>query len=153
MVLNDGVTRCSLCGHVFQTEARGHCEACPLSNGCHTTCCPVCGYVDIDTRQSTIVRWLERRRGKGRRRRAGRSLASVPPGCLARIANLDAAPAVRRSQLRAYGLLVGDWVRIVQQSPVTVAVVERTEIALETGLADTILVDSVHLASETTSAT
>ncbi|OGS01953.1 MAG: hypothetical protein A2V88_08490 [Elusimicrobia bacterium RBG_16_66_12] len=70
------------------------------------------------------------------------TLADVPAGCLARIVAIEGAPSSRRQQLRAYGLLAGDWVRVVQHVPVTVAVVEHTELALETDLARCILVDA-----------
>ena len=158
MELTSDLTRCPLCGHSYQAEARSHCQGCPLANGCETVCCPACGFVDVDPRRSTLGRWL----GMRRRRREGESgrrarpapesgpaltLREVPPGYRARIASVDDAPIARRRQLRAYGLLVGDWIHIVQQLPVTVAIVERTELALESALAERILVDSVERAA------
>lgn len=146
--------RCPVCGHAFQAEERNHCDGCPLAKGCQTICCPACGFVDVDPRRSTLGRWLGRgwwRRRSDRAHKhdaaqpgAGLTLADVPPGCRARIASVDAAPVARRRQLRAYGLLVGDWIRVIQQTPVTVAVIERTELALESELAERIQVDSVE---------
>ena len=42
----------------------------------------------------------------------------------------------------AYGLIPGNWVEVVQHSPVTVVQVENTELALEDELASQIEVSS-----------
>lgn len=79
-----------------------------------------------------------RKRGSGGR--AGRSqeltLADVPPDCQAKVIGfLPGLPRERRAHLQAYGLVPGYWVRVIQQSPVTVVQVEHTELALERELA------------------
>ena len=150
MDMSPTLTTCPLCGHRFSPDERGHCHGCPLVKGCGTTCCPACGYVDVDPQRTAIGRWFaaRRRRPGSRPMRweggdgARVTLADVPAGCLARIVAIEGAPSSRRQQLRAYGLRAGDWVRVVQHVPVTVAVVEHTELALETDLARCILVDA-----------
>lgn len=79
-----------------------------------------------------------RKRGSGGR--AGLSqeltLADVPPDCQAKVIGfLPGLPRERRAHLQAYGLVPGYWVRVIQQSPVTVVQVEHTELALERELA------------------
>jgi Fe2+ transport system protein FeoA len=70
------------------------------------------------------------------------TLLDVPVGWSARIAGIDGPPVSRKQQLRAYGLLSGDWIRVIQHRPVTVAVVDHTELALEADLARCILIDA-----------
>ncbi|HET7009238.1 MAG TPA: ferrous iron transport protein A [Anaerolineales bacterium] len=142
---------CAVCGHRFDPDGRDHCRGCPLVRGCQTVCCPACGHVDVDPHRTTIGRWLagrgdrrQRRLEKATRLQAPMTLADVPAGYQARIAAIEGAPDSRRQQLRAYGVLSGDWVRVVQHTPVTVAVVERTELALEGDLARCIVVDGLR---------
>ncbi len=78
--------------------------------------------------------------GKGRNYSGGNisqtTLASVPPGEQALLKNFAPELALeRRTQLQAYGLVPGRWVRVLQDWPVVVVQVEHTEIALENGLA------------------
>lgn len=69
------------------------------------------------------------------------SLASVLPGKRAQLKTFDPGLAQeRRTQLQAYGLVPGRWVRVIQDWPVIVVQVEHTEIALENELASQIWV-------------
>jgi Fe2+ transport system protein FeoA len=64
-----------------------------------------------------------------------RPLTGLRPGSRARVATLEALPADQRERLQAYGLVPGQWVRVVQHAPVTVVQVEQTELALEAQIA------------------
>jgi len=83
---------------------------------------------------------------RGRRRRClrdCRSLADVSPGC--RVCVRGFAPGLplnRQDHLMAYGLIPGNWVEVVQHSPVTVVQVDNTELALEGELASKIEVSN-----------
>ena len=69
------------------------------------------------------------------------TLAGVRPGGGARL--LEFAPGLgqeRRMQLRAYGLVPGRQMRVIQAWPVIVVQVEHNEIAIENELAEQIWV-------------
>jgi Fe2+ transport system protein FeoA len=144
--MNASKVTCPLCGHRFHSEARSVCGACPLAKGCEFICCPACGYQIPDTERSLIGRWL----AAGFRRRATpdaampQTLADVPAGWSARIADTGGASAPRHQQLRAYGLEALTWVRVIQHRPVTVVAVAGTELALEAELARRVVVDSLR---------
>jgi Fe2+ transport system protein FeoA len=69
------------------------------------------------------------------------TLADIPPGSRARIDTLDGLSTDRRHQLQAYGVAPGRWVRVVQQSPVTVVRVEHLDLAFESDIARGIRVE------------
>ena len=80
---------------------------------------------------------LRRRHGWGRTLREGHfCLKDVRPGQFARVAGFSSTLSPeRRTQLRAYGLVPGRRIRVLQHNPVSVIQVEHTEIALEQELA------------------
>jgi Fe2+ transport system protein FeoA len=57
------------------------------------------------------------------------------------ITGLAGLPAEQRKHLQAYGLLPGRSVRVLAQRPVTIILVEQTELAFETEIAQKILVE------------
>lgn len=70
------------------------------------------------------------------------SLADVLPGCRACVRGFGPGlPPNRQDHLMAYGVIPGNWVEVIQHSPVTVVQVENTELALEDELASQIEVD------------
>jgi Fe2+ transport system protein FeoA len=63
-------------------------------------------------------------------------LADVPPGYCARVGGFESSLSPEQlTHLKAYGLVPGHWVRVLQHSPVTVVQIEHTELALEGDLA------------------
>lgn len=92
--------------------------------------------------------WLRHRHGrhdrcdkrcKGRR---GCTLADLPVGSCRRITGfIPGLSAERRAHLRAYGLLPGAFVHVLQQQPVTVLQIGHTELALEAELACRVCVE------------
>ena len=64
------------------------------------------------------------------------TLAALPPGRKARVTGFGPGLSPEhRAHLQAYGVLPGHEVLVLQHSPVTVAQVEHTELALEAGVA------------------
>lgn len=139
---------CSMCGHVYDPAGAQACAACPLHTGCAMTCCPACGYTAVDPNRSALARWFAGIFGghttAGRTGTQGtewdgprpdRLLAELSPGDEARVVDFEGAAADRRGQLQAYGLVPGRRLRVVQQRPVTVLLVDHTELAIEGDLA------------------
>jgi ferrous iron transport protein A len=65
----------------------------------------------------------------------------VAPGKRALIGALDGLSTGRCHQLQAYGVAPGRWVKVVQQSPVTVIRVEHLDLAFEAEIARGIRVE------------
>jgi Fe2+ transport system protein FeoA len=139
---------CSMCGHVYDPAGADACAACPLHTGCAMTCCPACGYTAVDPHRSGLARWFAGILGG--RAASGRSdaqrahadgplpdlmLAELSPGEEASVVAFEGPAADRRAQLQAYGLVPGRRLRVVQQRPVTVLLVDHTELAIEGDLA------------------
>lgn len=79
-----------------------------------------------------------------RRHANGPTLRDVPPGGRARVLGYCPGLAIDHlAYLRAYGIIPGYWVRILQHSPVTVVLVEHTELALESDLACEVRVEDI----------
>lgn len=49
---------CPLCGHRFNPQEHGSCEACVLQKDCIMVCCPACGYSTVDADRSKAVKWV-----------------------------------------------------------------------------------------------
>jgi Fe2+ transport system protein FeoA len=77
------------------------------------------------------------------------TLADVSPGMSAKIIGFcDKLPKERCSHLRAYGLVPGNMIKVLQHSPVTVVQIDHTELAMEMELACEIKVeDDLYLFS------
>lgn len=72
-----------------------------------------------------------RRPRRRRRRRVNRDgLVSVRPGRRVRITSLDRLPHGKRRRLEALGLVVGEDVEVLAQSPVTVVRAGHAQLAL-----------------------
>jgi hypothetical protein len=64
------------------------------------------------------------------------TLVALPPGRKARVAGFGPGLSPEhRAHLQAYGVIPGHEVQTLQHSPVTVAQVEHTELAVEAGVA------------------
>jgi Fe2+ transport system protein FeoA len=95
--------------------------------------------VDVNPSRTTIGRWLMARGRRGLQGAAelaatglpapGQNrltLVDVPVGWSARIAGIEGPLASRKQQLRAYGLLSGDWIRVIQHTPTSPAAFSLT---------------------------
>jgi Fe2+ transport system protein FeoA len=147
-----------LCGHRFDPAAHLACQTCPLHTGCHLVCCPACGHTTVDQGQSRIVRWITALldhsftqqldqvaigQGTERVRAPECALADVPLDQRARVVDMRGLPTAQRDQLHGYGILPGCVLRILQRLPVTVVQIEHAELAIETEIAQAILVEEL----------
>lgn len=141
-------TRCPLCGHTFEHDPSVSCAGCPVARGCRATCCPSCAYSWVEPQRSGVGRWLARwlRVPTSPHRYELHSLADVPPRRWARIVSCEALPNHGRRRLRAYGLVDGGIVGVVQQYPATTILLDHVEIALEPDLARCIRVEILEAA-------
>lgn len=153
----DYLITCSMCGHRFDPKEHIVCNGCPMQKGCQLVCCPACGYETVDVNRSILVRltsgWgarLQKRMGWQKNpvhnaAQAGSSslrLTNLSPGKKACV--IGFAPELsneRRLRLQAYGLVPGQSVHVVQHSPVTIVLIEHLELALETDLARSVLIE------------
>jgi Fe2+ transport system protein FeoA len=164
-VLKEQTLDCPMCGYAYSPAAHASCEGCPVQKGCSMVCCPACGYQTINPASSSVYRLAEtgrsgwqrlrkrfqRHRMPGisskshRRQKSGETndllLTAVAPGHEAQIAGFTSEiPAERKARLQAYGLVAGQVVRVLQHNPVTVITIEHLELAMETDLAQAVLV-------------
>lgn len=70
-----------------------------------------------------------------------RTLAQAQPGKPVTISGFDKLAPSHRQHLQAYGLLPGRTVQVLAQRPVTIVLVEQTELAFETEIAKQVLID------------
>jgi Fe2+ transport system protein FeoA len=69
-------------------------------------------------------------------------LASLAPGRMATLAEVDAVDTAQREQLAAYGLVAGCRLKVLQQKPMTLILAEELELALEPGVAREVWVEA-----------
>jgi Fe2+ transport system protein FeoA len=156
MVERPDMTTCPLCATSFDPDEREACLACPLGKGCRLVCCPNCGSTMVDPRESRLAGWMARRLRKLERRgRVGRfvgentavdwhsslSLADAPLHTELVVQEIQSLPPRKRRHLRSYGLTPGSRISALRHSPLTVILVEHTELAIENVLARGILVE------------
>ncbi len=60
MSANADLYSCALCGYSFEPSALVCHTSCPLSAGCHLTCCPNCGYHTPDESRMMVAGTLKR---------------------------------------------------------------------------------------------
>jgi hypothetical protein len=51
---------CALCGYTYDAVGMVCHASCPLSAGCHITCCPNCGYQTPDETRMSVAGALKR---------------------------------------------------------------------------------------------
>ena len=147
---------CPLCGHGFDPSAHLACQTCPLHTGCHLVCCPACGHTTVDQGQSRIVRWITSffehmstqdtqavPQDTERVRASQYALADLPRSRQGRVIDVSALPAGQREQLQGYGILPGCTLRVTQHAPVTIVLIEQTELAIETDVAQAIQIEEL----------
>ncbi len=70
-----------------------------------------------------------------------RTLANARPGKIVTISGFGKLSPAHRQHLQAYGLLPGRSIQVLAQRPVTIVLVEQTELAFETEIARQVLVE------------
>jgi Fe2+ transport system protein FeoA len=93
-------------------------------------------------RRSRQSKCNDRQVGECPKRELDFTLADVTPGATAKIIGFCGKISGERcSHLRAYGLVPGNLVKVLQHSPVTVIQIDHTELAMELELACEIQVE------------
>lgn len=69
------------------------------------------------------------------------NLSQSPAGQTVTVRDLGDLPPASRQHLQAYGLVPGRTVLVLSQSPVTIILVEQTELAFEKEIALKVLID------------
>jgi len=69
------------------------------------------------------------------------NLSQTPPGKQVKIAGFGHLTAAQRQHLQAYGLLPGRTIQVLAQRPVTIVLVEQTELAFEAEIARQVFVE------------
>jgi Fe2+ transport system protein FeoA len=77
----------------------------------------------------------------GAKTRGAGCLSQTPSGTQVTITSLGELPPAQRQHLQAYGLMPGRSVQVLAQQPVTIILVEQTELAFETEIARQITVE------------
>lgn len=72
------------------------------------------------------------------------ALAQVRPGQKVRVSGYGQMKPVYRQHLRAYGLYPGSMLLVLAQNPVTMVLVDHTELAFETELARQVQVEVIR---------
>ena len=72
------------------------------------------------------------------------TLADVRPGGSARLADFNSLPTKQLENLQAYGLTPGQRIQVRQQKPVTVVIIDNTELAIEFDIACNIQVKDLE---------
>jgi Fe2+ transport system protein FeoA len=124
---------CPMCATEFDPSENPACGTCPIGSGCRLACCPQCGYTTVDPTASHLAGWMSRafkRRRRHRRRHLGSGLEAVTPGGQVRVANLGRLPRGKRRRLEAMGLVVGEKIEVLAQSPVTVVRAGHAQLAI-----------------------
>lgn len=134
---------CPLCGFEFEQVDTLCAHGCPLGKLCNLVRCPSCAYEFPKTSQR--VSWL--RRMFTRQSPIAlhvpadvRRLCDLHPGERATVKCLGGDRASRHNTLAVFGLLPGAEVTLVQQRPSCVVQVGETQLALDSDIAEEILV-------------
>ena len=69
------------------------------------------------------------------------TLSQVKSGKIVKILGFSKLSPAQRQHLQAYGLLPGRYIQVLAQRPVTIVLVEQTELAFETEIASQILTE------------
>ena len=133
--------RCPLCGFDFRQTDAVCSHNCPMSQMCKLICCPNCHYEF--PQEPASLSWL-RRLFKTRPAAApsGRfqNLSQFDEGQQLEMVGFACAPSARRNALAVYGLVPGSRLVLQQKRPAFVVRVGETELALESDIANEILV-------------
>jgi Fe2+ transport system protein FeoA len=137
---------CSLCGFEFVKEDTLCDHGCPLGAMCNLVRCPSCEY-EFPATSPSKPSWFERffKRGNGNRTDLPdgvRTVREMRGGERAKVLCLGGGSSSRHNTLAVFGLVPGAEVTVVQQLPSCVVRVGETELALDTEIANDIVVGS-----------
>lgn len=138
---------CPLCGYEFdETEMTCH-TSCAFNKSCAVICCPNCGYQQVDLSRSQVTMSIRaafqrlKRRGKTDALPSTRRLSDVEPGQSGTFLSVGEASESLAERLAVLGVTPGASFTLAQRIPAYVLQVGYTELSLERGIADAILVE------------
>jgi Fe2+ transport system protein FeoA len=137
---------CPFCGFEFTMADTLCSHGCPLGATCTLARCPNCQYEFPATpRPITWLGRLFRRRGAPIARGSERveTVRDLRRGERARVVCLGGGGPSRHNNLAVFGVVPGAEVTLLQRAPACVVQVGETELALDPGIADQILVERV----------
>jgi Fe2+ transport system protein FeoA len=129
-----------------------------MNQGCSLVRCPRCGFEGIDPSRSKLVRlfsrWGSYSKGKGSFRwqnrgsgkkidteKSQKQLSELPPGSRSFVCGFQPHLSFEnKARLQAYGLTPGQEILVLQQTPVTIVLIEHLELALENAMAKSVIV-------------
>jgi Fe2+ transport system protein FeoA len=132
---------CPFCGFEFARQDTLCRHGCPLAQACHLVRCPSCQYEfpERPKRQSWLGRLFQRAERAGRPGNGVLTVGELEVDATARIVCVGGHPS-RQNRLAVFGLVPGATIRHLQRSPEHVIKIGETELALESAIADDIVV-------------
>lgn len=140
---------CPLCGFEYDIDGMACHTSCPMGAHCSIICCPNCGYQIPDEQKSHIATalqafWAKLKQIRDRHPQAAvdrpLTLCGLPIGQKAEVVEINTDERNRLATLSAYGVVPGSQVMLRRRAPAYVLVVDETEVALDTKVADQIVV-------------
>ena len=135
--------RCPLCGFEFEKLDTLCSHGCPLGGSCNFVRCPSCQYEypPQPRRVSLLARLLGKAKQAPVLPDGIRSLAELKRGERARVVCLGGDNGHRHNSLAVFGLVEEADITLVQQRPSCVVRVGETELAIDSDIANDILVE------------
>ncbi|MCK5439358.1 MAG: ferrous iron transport protein A [Gemmatimonadetes bacterium] len=141
-----GYLTCPLCGFEFEKLDTLCAHGCPLGALCNLVRCPSCGFEFPETPRS--VSWL-----RELLRRESPDYSDLPVGVRpvgelesgdrAKVLCLGAKKPTRQNTLAVFGLVPGAEITLLQKRPSCVLRIGETELALDSDIARTVLVQRI----------
>lgn len=142
----DRFVTCPLCGLEFQPVDTLCEHGCPLRTACGLIRCPGCEYEFPETPRA--VSWLQRLLGRPRQRApcppGTRTVRDMATGESATVTHLAGESSERHNALTVFGLVPGAEIVLLQRYPSYVLEVGETVLALESDVAESIVVRSLE---------
>jgi Fe2+ transport system protein FeoA len=146
-----GYLTCPLCGFEFEKLDTLCAHGCPLGAMCSLVRCPSCAFEFPETPRS--VSWL---RELFRRESPGystlpegvRPIDDLERGDRAKVLCLGARKPSRQDTLAVFGIVPGAEITLLQKRPSCVLQIGETELALDSDIARTILVQRIDHAKQ-----
>jgi DtxR family Mn-dependent transcriptional regulator len=138
---------CPMCGFEFDRDDTVCGHGCPLGPVCNLLRCPSCEYEFPETpaRITRLGKLFGRKPARSPRLPEDvRPITQLRSGSTAEVLCLGDTKAPRQHRLAVFGVIPGAEVTLVQRQPSTVLRIGETELALDTEIADEILVRPIE---------
>lgn len=141
---------CPLCGFEFERLDTLCAHGCPLGGSCSFVRCPSCQYEYPP--QPRKISWFDKLFRRGMLEQPGlpdgiRSLGELKRGERARVVCLGGDNGSRHNNLAVFGLVPEAEITLLQRMPSCVVQVGETELAIDSAIAEEILVEPLDAES------